>query len=156
MGGPGPSVLKPVRSVPSPCPPPPCNAVRVPRFPTSLARESLERLAARHRVTLAWMRRGQDPEGAQSYPPLRIAICPAPTNGYRYLIALHELGHCVSPVARKHEDQDDVYNVGLCEGAAWAWAAANRHPDVPVPLDAFKAAGALLAGYWAFPWGEAE
>jgi hypothetical protein len=128
----------------------------VPRFPTSKARAHLEQLGVRHRVTVAWMGPGADPERAMSYPFAKIAICPRPTNPYKYLIGLHELGHCVSSHSRRYEDREDTYHAGLCEGAAWAWAAANVHPEVPVPLEAYKAAGALLAGYWAFPWGENE
>lgn len=122
----------------------------MPRFPTERARRHIEELAARHRVTVAWMRRGQAPDRAQSYPALRIAICPRPTNGLSYLICLHELGHCVSSHARRYEDRTDPYGQGLCEGAAWAWAAANRDRDIPIKDQQWWAAGALLSGYWAW------
>lgn len=85
----------------------------------------IEDLAGKHKIRLRWVLGWGE---AAAYPGQPLALVPVIRHPYEYLIALHELGHCVDPIARKFNDRGDAYSVALCEGAAWAWASVNASP----------------------------
>lgn len=97
--------------------------------------EDVQDLARRHRIQLTWTpsRALGTPE---SFPEAKAAIVPQITRGSDYLIALHELGHCLSRIARQATERLDPYGSALCEGAAWAWAVAAADPGLVRRLSA--------------------
>jgi len=118
------------------------------------AEAHLEELATRHDIQLIWT---DKPECA--YSRHRIVWIRKPYSPESYLGALHELGHVVSPRARKHEarwdrgrnkvvEYDDEL---LMEAAAWAWAAWHMLPELAdtIPARTWKLVGGYLSGYIA-------
>lgn len=125
----------------------------MPRFPTDLARRHLETLAAKHEVHLVWIAGG--PFRAEAFPEPRIAAVPIPSDGTRYLVALHELGHVVDRRSRywydKWESGGDDYDDCVCESFAWAWASKTADRSLPISKADWARAGVLLSTYWATP-----
>lgn len=86
-------------------------------------------LAEKHRVRLTW---NQGRTTWQAYNGRRVTL-PRPVSGLHYMIALHEIGHIASRVARRwdHRYQDEGCGGRvMVEGAAWAWAAEFAHPHL--------------------------
>lgn len=117
-------------------------------FPVDAARQQLESLADKHDVYVVWI---QGYNKAVSFPEPRIAALPHPSDGTRYLVALHELGHVVDRRARRWNDRDDLYGTAVCEGFAWAWAAKKADRSFPLSQADWARAGVLLSSYWAIP-----
>lgn len=84
-------------------------------------------LAAKHRITLFWLNEWGH---AESFPEGRYALVPEISSAADYLVALHELGHVVSQVARRLVRSSTVYDYITMEGAAWAWAAEHADPEL--------------------------
>lgn len=85
-------------------------------------------LAKRLRVEVHWEPR---PEQWQAHDSTRQVWVPPPTDAHRYMVALHELGHVASRVARRWGDRyEEPGAQALVEGAAWAWAAMVADPDL--------------------------
>ncbi len=84
--------------------------------------------ARRLRVEVVW----KDKESQwQSHESTRLVWVPYPTSGHRYMVALHELGHIASRVARRWGHRySEPGGESLVEGAAWAWAAMAADPDL--------------------------
>lgn len=88
--------------------------------------QDLMDLAHDHSVSIIW------DGGEYAITDHRVVHISTPYNAAKYLVALHEFGHILSPRARhfekrcsrprtsSHAEYDDY---ALCEAAAWAWAA---------------------------------
>lgn len=74
-------------------------------------------------------------EEAEAYPGLRRVSVPRPSSGGRYLVALHEFGHVLDPLAKRHVASRDPYRQILVEAAAWAWASRNGDPSLYLARD---------------------
>jgi hypothetical protein len=83
--------------------------------------EHISALALQAGIKVHWTPRRR---GAEAFVDQGTAVIPTVTRPSDYLVGLHELGHILSPDARAVSDSYDKYDVILCEGAAWAWAAA--------------------------------
>ena len=112
-------------------------------FPVARATKHLQTVAKQADISIVWA----DSQRAESFPDARVII-PKPKNGYLYLIALHELGHCLSSGARLWSTNEDIYGEVACEGFAWAWAAAYRDKTIPIRSSDRKRAAVLFASYW--------
>jgi hypothetical protein len=68
-----------------------------------------------------------DPDYDESgaYPDASEVVVPVIRQPIDFLVALHELGHCLSPEATAAHRRQDPYSAVISEGAAWAWAAAS-------------------------------
>lgn len=93
-------------------------------LPASLqaeAEEHLTQLARRHKIELHW-----STVHHEAVIFTRQAWVPPVTSALDYLIGLHEMGHIVSPLARRYwrrsEWSETLEDNMLCEAAAWAWA----------------------------------
>lgn len=88
----------------------------------------LRRLAAEHRVKLHATQARWDSEAhmgtRQAFVPRQLR---APVD---YLVALHEIGHIVSPLARRLIGNRQYQHEVAAEAAAWAWAVEHAEPAV--------------------------
>ncbi len=73
-------------------------------------------LAREHRIQIEWRRRPWTK--FESHPGTRMVFVGSPTSPIRYLGALHEMGHIVSPMARQTQRGHNLTE----EAAAWDWA----------------------------------
>ncbi len=89
---------------------------------TDLAEKHLLDLAREHRIILHWRRRNWT--HFEAHPATRMVFVGRPTSAIRYLGALHEMGHIVSPVARAARRGHSL----TCEAAAWDWALDAADP----------------------------
>lgn len=87
--------------------------------------EHITRLAEDNSVTLQWSRKGWRKAGAWVGDSGGLALVPVIRQPSDYYVALHEIGHIASPEASMLSTAQDLYGHVLCEGAAWAWAAAS-------------------------------
>jgi hypothetical protein len=90
-------------------------------------RKHVIELADLHAVSLTWVTYWRQ---AESWPELSEAVVPEIRDARDYVVAMHELGHCLDPLARSWHDRTDPYGILVSEGAAWAWAAANALPGL--------------------------
>jgi len=92
-------------------------------FPVERAREHIEALAAKHKITVYEIQRVWSSE---AYIERRTVYVTDPTTPLRYMLALHEIGHIVDKVSAKV-----VFNhLAACEAAAWQWAYDNADDDL--------------------------
>lgn len=121
----------------------------LPAVHRTIAHLHLLSLAKKHRIHVTFITTIED---AHSYPSAREAIVPFPVTGADYLIALHEFGHVASRMSSRHSDSGTTDKVLVCEGAAWAWAANNLHPELASKLRAsdFNYAGACWLSHFVY------
>lgn len=99
----------------------------------NVATEHLRQLARDHDLRITWARDWMNSEASSCC----VAI-PRPWNARLYLVALHEFGHVLDPLARRLDrdvrptviDRDYM----ACEGAATGWAIAHVHDDLVAAL----------------------
>lgn len=120
-------------------------------WPRKLAQAHLLTLAARHDVEIVW-RLLSEHDNMEASIAARTVWVPRPYNFRMYLIALHEFGHILSPLAVKLHYANttgtaDLQGYLACEGAAWGWAAENIDPDLAPWMGKRGAAGHGWAGY---------
>lgn len=95
------------------------------RFDTAAARQHVTALADVLGVTVSWC---PSVSGAESYPASRAATLPRIRGPRGYLVALHEIGHCISPAARRLYNRFDFPGEFACEAWAWSWAIEQVLP----------------------------
>lgn len=83
-------------------------------------------LASEEHTTVSWVTNWR--AACAFIEPARHIYVPSIRRPSDYLFGLHELGHVASPDAVDLWTRDDRYSIILCEGAAWAWAAAKADP----------------------------
>lgn len=88
---------------------------------------SLTSIAQEHGIAVHWTKHRWD---AEAFPELSQVVIPKIRTTADYLLGLHELGHVLSPEARRLDQLTDPYSSLLCEGAAWAWAMAHADPGL--------------------------
>lgn len=95
----------------------------------ALAIAHLEELAARHDIQLLWLtgREGVDWKYACAFHKSRTVHVPVPRNPRLYLVALHEFGHLLSPLAKRLWGATGADASTACEGSAWGWAMDHLH-----------------------------
>lgn len=121
-------------------------------WPYTIALCHVTDLADKHDIMLVW-----DDKPAHALIPYRTIHTPRPRTPAAYLGALHEMGHVVSPQAVKfykrwdrrkpHYSPTSYDDLLLMEAAAWAWAASNLHPDLPISKKAWMAVASDLVTY---------
>jgi hypothetical protein len=89
---------------------------------------------------------------AEAWVEERAVRVPAIRSGRDYLVALHELGHILSPHARGLHEAGVLYDEISCEGYAWAWAAAHAEPALAIAISAreWALAGKGFVSYLRF------
>lgn len=113
----------------------------------------VEDLAAEHAVKVTWKRIAWHQAEAYVGSSRSSVVIPEIRRPGDYLAALHELGHCADPLARRLRKRGDRYNAVVCEGAAWAWAAANMRFRKHVPTAEWnRVAGRGFRSYLSVPW----
>lgn len=110
------------------------------------ARAHVRGLAAKHGIELVWV---SGWGSAEAWPDGRSAAVPRIRDGRSYLVALHELGHCLSRESRRLHVRYDRLGECACEGWAWAWAAANADPALARELTArdWRLVGSSFVSY---------
>lgn len=88
------------------------------------AEKHLLALAREHKVMLHWRTRRWTK--FEAHLNTRMVFVGKPTSAIRYLAALHEIGHIVSPVARSARRGHLLTE----EAAAWDWALDNADPQL--------------------------
>jgi hypothetical protein len=112
------------------------------------AKEHIAELAAEHRVKLRWKTRRWE---SQAHVETRQAWVPkAMRSPLDYFIALHELGHVVSPLAALlHNGSGASWEFEFTsEAAAWSWAYESADPELlrlMTQRDWLQVAGALMS-----------
>lgn len=104
-----------------------------PVFDRAAARTHLRQLAAEMGVTIVWV---SGYTLAEAWVDERTACLPRIRSGRDYLVALHELGHILSPHAAGLVDAGVLYDEISCEGYAWAWAASHADPVIADSISA--------------------
>ncbi len=103
---------------------------------TDRRRRHVEALAREHSITVVW---GSTPFGGTAWPTqtVRVVYLPTGRDGLLtdalYAVALHEIGHIVSPAANEPGLREDKYDDGmpmrpLSEPRAWRWAREHAQP----------------------------
>lgn len=85
-------------------------------------------LADEHGIPVTWKPGWRNAEAFPSIPAITVPVIRSPRD---YLVALHELGHVLSPEsASLHDTPGPMWSyLGIVsEGAAWAWAATAAKP----------------------------
>lgn len=98
------------------------------------ARRHLHDLARQHDVSLHWV---DTWEKCEAFALIREVRVPWIRDGQDYLIALHELGHCIAPGAARLEEAGtaEPFTTLALEGLAWAWVAQVADRDLLEPGD---------------------
>lgn len=107
-------------------------------------RAHLEEIAQAHGIEIIWRR---STIGGLAHRPQRRVWISIPTTPLRYLIGLHELGHCIAPRA---------YWGRMIEREAVAWAWAFKEARLPLTPRVRRAVKARLDGYLEYgpaQWG---
>lgn len=126
-------------------------------WPTERAEAHISHLAAERDITIVWTEKPP-----KAYTPHQLAWCNRPTTGRRYFLALHELGHCASSIAREWERSiNDLTPEGryadlMCEAAAWAWAAEMADPDLIEQITRRERTQVATAGWGSYLFRNAE
>ena len=81
-------------------------------------------LARDNRITVHWRRRAW--KHFEAHPGTRMIFVGSPTTPIRYLAALHEMGHILSPAALAAQRGHQLTE----EAAAWDWALDHALPEL--------------------------
>lgn len=90
-------------------------------FPVDAARRHIEQLEQKHGIEV---RLCSGPWDAEADSFAKMVWVPDPTTPLRYLVALHEFGHCVDKVSAKVMKGSKPEE----EAAAWRWAVNEAIP----------------------------
>lgn len=107
-------------------------------FSRNIAKVHVSTLLSTNDIAVKWLE-GRDWFwlASASHTAWRVEI-PRPTSPKRYLVALHEIGHLLGPIAPGHRTENPDWTPGqftlIEEAAAWAWAAEHIHDAIDMSL----------------------
>jgi hypothetical protein len=90
-----------------------------------IAQTHLEHVAASNDVSILWF--AGDWRECEAFFNARCVKIQKPYTPRTYLAGLHELGHLLSPFAKRHWGTKDPEMYMAVEAAAWYWTLAHTH-----------------------------